>query len=366
MIKRNYFKAIASSIVSLIPIIFGMIFWNSLPDVITTHFGADGVADGFSGKAFTVFFMPLFMFALHWVCILITAYIDKKEGSQNDKVYSMLFFTCPLISLFASAIVYSGALGFGLHIGVFVSLLFGSVFIITGNYMPKTTRNRTVGIKIKWTLASDDNWAMTHRFAGRLWFFGGILLMVVAFLPGQLLTAFFITIVFILLLMPAVFSYFYYKSQVSRGEVSPHIYQYKRGDRIIGMVCAIFFATALAAVGIIMVTGNVEAYMEEEYLDVSSSYYEGAKLEYEDIRSIEFRESGVEGERELGFGSLRLSLGVFKNEELGSYTVYSYAGDKAQIVMKVGKETYVIGLRTTEETRELYERILEKMAEFAE
>lgn len=366
MIKRNYFKAIISSVISLLPIIFGMIVWNSLPDVITTHFGADGIADGFSGKWFTVFFMPLFMLALHWVCILITAYIDKKEGSQNDKVYSMLFFTCPLISIFSSAIVYSVALGFGLHIGVFVSLLFGSVFVITGNYMPKTTRNHTVGIKIRWTLASDDNWAMTHRFTGRLWFFGGLLLMLVAFVPASLQTAFFIPIVCIMAFMPAVFSYFYFKSQVARGEVSPHLSRYKRSDRMIGIVCFVFAVMVIGAVGIIMTTGNVDAYMEEEYLDITSTYYEGVKLEYDEMDSIRFRESDDLGEREFGFGSPRLSLGTFKSDELGSYTLYSYTQNKSHIVIDMGKEIYVLGLKTAEETKELYDRLVDKLAEIAE
>ena len=46
------------------------------------------------------------------------------------------------------------------------------MFIIIGNYLPKCRRNGVVGIvgiKIPWTLSSDENWDKTHRFAGFVW-----------------------------------------------------------------------------------------------------------------------------------------------------------------------------------------------------
>ena len=58
MLKRNKWKIILSSLVVLLPILYGVIMWNQLPDVLTTHWGGDGVADGFGGKAFVVFAVP--------------------------------------------------------------------------------------------------------------------------------------------------------------------------------------------------------------------------------------------------------------------------------------------------------------------
>ena len=78
MTKRNAIKAIISSLITLSPILFGIIFWDALPDVIATHFGSDGSADGFSGKLFAVIFIPLLMLALNWLCI-ISIIIDSKN-----------------------------------------------------------------------------------------------------------------------------------------------------------------------------------------------------------------------------------------------------------------------------------------------
>lgn len=49
-----------------------------------------------------------------------------------------------------------------------------AVFLVVGNYLPKTRQNYTIGIMIPWTPANEENWNRTHRFAGYLWMSGGI------------------------------------------------------------------------------------------------------------------------------------------------------------------------------------------------
>ena len=75
---------------------------------------------------------------------------------------------------------------------------------------------------------------------------------------------------------------------------------------------------------------------------------------------MEYREVNI-GARQIGFGSPRLSLGIFKNEEFGSYTLYSYTGGSSYIVIKSGDRTLVIGLENEAETKALYEDIAEKI-----
>ena len=49
MIKKNKWNLLFSSLVILLPIVFGLIFWNQLPEELTTHWGASGLADGNEG-----------------------------------------------------------------------------------------------------------------------------------------------------------------------------------------------------------------------------------------------------------------------------------------------------------------------------
>jgi 1,4-dihydroxy-2-naphthoate octaprenyltransferase len=70
MIKKYRTHIILSSIVILLPVLAGLILWNRLPDAMTTHWGADGNADGWSGKGFAVFGLPLIL-SQGWPVLLI-------------------------------------------------------------------------------------------------------------------------------------------------------------------------------------------------------------------------------------------------------------------------------------------------------
>ena len=64
MLKANKKTLIIASIITVLPILIGIMLWNRLPDPMATHFGMDNEADGFSSKAFAVFGIPLCLLAL--------------------------------------------------------------------------------------------------------------------------------------------------------------------------------------------------------------------------------------------------------------------------------------------------------------
>ena len=350
MNKKNILKAIISSVIILLPIIFGVIFWDSLPDTITTHFGADGTPDGASSKAFAVFALPLIMLALHWICV-ITTFLTNRKREQSDKVYTLLFFIVPMISIFVATLIYATAFNFDLHLGSILCVISGLMFVLMGNYMPKITRNRTMGIKIKWTLASDENWAATHRVAGRVWFLGGFVVMLGALLPVNALMIAALPAILLLVLIPTVYSYVFYKKQLARGEIDETKTLVTKKDKIIGIVCTAVVTVLLIGVGILMFTGNVEYSLGDDALTVEATYYESSTVKYADIDSVELCEDLDIGARQMGFGSAKLSLGIFKSDEFGTYTLYSYSGADAHVVIKSGDKTLVIGLENEDEAR---------------
>ena len=63
MLKDNKKTLIITSILTILPILIGVFFWNRLPDVMATHFGANNEANGFTSKAFAVFGLPLILLA---------------------------------------------------------------------------------------------------------------------------------------------------------------------------------------------------------------------------------------------------------------------------------------------------------------
>jgi hypothetical protein len=51
--------------------------------------------------------------------------------------------------------------------------LYGAFFMLLGLVLPRVRRNPWIGVRTPWTLASDENWAKTHRFAGYTMTLGG-------------------------------------------------------------------------------------------------------------------------------------------------------------------------------------------------
>ena len=205
MLKENKNTLIITSIVTLLPMLVGIFCWDRLPDVMATHFGTNNEANGFSSKAVAVFGIPLFLLALLWVGAFVTAH-DPKKQNISPKMFSLVLWIVPIVSLVGSATMYPANLGYKLDITFFSELLLGLMFIVVGNYLPKARQNYTIGIKIPWTLANEENWNRTHRLAGYLWMVCGILMIVISltrFVPAEWT----IGIILVTALVPCVYSY---------------------------------------------------------------------------------------------------------------------------------------------------------------
>ena len=212
MIKQHKWKILISSILILLPCLFGAVVWNRLPDRIPIHWNAAGVVDGYAGKPIAVFALPSFIFVLHWVCILATLH-DNRKDQQNQKMRGMVFWITPIISCFVSGLTYATAFGITFNVAVFFLPLLGIGFTVIGNYLPKTKQNRTLGIKLPWTLSDEENWNKTHRMAGRLWVITGLLCFPAVFVPLRWMFLVPIVVIPVAVIPPCVYSYCLYKKK---------------------------------------------------------------------------------------------------------------------------------------------------------
>ena len=203
MIKKNLKVLIITSVILLLPILAGLILWNQLPEQMPTHWNAAGEVDGWSGKAFAVFGLPLIMVAAQWLCMLGTA-ADPKKNNHSEKVLHLVLWIVPALSVVLHAVTYATALGHAVPMEVVMPILVGLIFTIIGNYMPKCKQNYTIGIKIPWTLDNEENWNRTHRFAGWLWTFCGIAIMCTGFFGGFWV---FLPITLLMVIAPIIYSY---------------------------------------------------------------------------------------------------------------------------------------------------------------
>ena len=199
-----------------IPFIYAAYLYPSLPEIIPTHFNLKGEADGFGGKD-SIYLGPIIMGVTSLFTYFLLTNIKKIDPKRNEQVEDGLFqkfgfFTVLFLSALSMVILYATT-----HQGISIEkLLFpimGLAFAALGVYMPKLKQNYFAGFKLPWTLENVDNWNATHKIAGKIWLYGGV----IQFFAGMVFSSvasfviFFIAMV-VMVLVPTIYSYRMFKN----------------------------------------------------------------------------------------------------------------------------------------------------------
>ena len=351
MIKNNKWKILFSSLAILIPSFAALLL-------------KDRMIYGMRGAWYFTWIMPLIMLVLNVVCILITLR-DNRSAGQNQKILNMMYFIMPCISMYSSGLFIALGMGLEFDIAIAVFITLGVSLIIIGNYMPKAVRNRTFGVKIKWTLANDANWAATHRFAGKLWVILGIAILLLAFIPSSIAYIILIVAMLIVVIAPVIYSYSFYKKQLASGDATKEdyaFYPHAKSDKKMLIISLSATAVVLLLVAIMTFVGNIDISCGDDALEINTSFGGGMELAYDEIVKVEYRDETVDGRRVSGFGSAKLLFGWFKNEEFGTYTRYTYTDSDHAIVIYTKDDILVIAEDTAEDTRAIYDELLVKIS----
>ncbi|MBR2925123.1 MAG: SdpI family protein [Clostridia bacterium] len=213
MLKKYSKTLIVTTIIILLPVLAGIILWNKLPEQIPTHFNAAGEVDGYGSKAFAVFGLPLMLVAFQWLCAVGSLKMDPKAKNLEGKVFSLVLWIIPVLSIVMNALVYCTALGMNMNVQIIVPLLMGLLMVIIGNWLPKCKPTWTLGIKLPWTLADEDNWNRTHRFAGPVWVVCGLVIMLCALIGGAFLWVIAAALV-VMIAAPTVYSFLLFNGKI--------------------------------------------------------------------------------------------------------------------------------------------------------
>ena len=303
------------------------------------------------------------LLAAHWICVLLVFADRRNREGQSKKAVGLLFWLMPVTSLLLAAIRMAVQQGeAGIRITYLITCFaFGLLFLAVGNYMPKIRQNRTMGVRVKWTLASEANWNATHRFAGKVWVAAGLLCMVSALLPLEMMLVVFIASIVLAAVVPCVYSYRYYKQHPQDG-AEVNIYAspaQKMAARLILVGVLVFVAVALVA-------GSAEVVFGEDSLTVEASFWQDMTISYDSIESVSY-ETGEEmpaaGIRTYGLGNLRMLMGTFANDAYGSYTRYTYDSCDDCVVLNVSGMTVVLNGPSVDDTRQIYQELTARLDE---
>ena len=210
MIKKNLKTIILTSLITLLPILIGIILWDQLPESLPTHWNVSGNIDGWSSKTFVVFALPFIMLAMH-LFVIISTLADPKRQNHPGKMLHIVYWLVPVMSVVLTALTYYTGMGKDIPMETIAPIIAGILFIALGNYMPKCRQNYTIGVKLPWTLNSEENWNKTHRLAGWVFVFGGTVITVLGFFG---LTWPLLAVLPILIIVPSVYSYILYRKGI--------------------------------------------------------------------------------------------------------------------------------------------------------
>ena len=208
----NLKREIPLLIVVLIPFVYLFYIWNSLPETVPTHWNYKGEIDDWGDKT-TLIFITFLLSGLTYILFTVIPFIDPKKRIQTmgNKYHNLKFLMVLFMSALAVFIIYS-AKEQSITNPSFIILAMGLLFMLLGNYFKTIKANYFIGIRTPWTLEHESVWKSTHKLAGKLWFVGGLAIVLSSLTTSKEFNGlFFISVTVLLALIPIVYSFLEYK-----------------------------------------------------------------------------------------------------------------------------------------------------------
>jgi len=148
----------------------GVLLYARLPAMLASHWDGRGQVDGYMGRFWGVFFLPVALAGIAGLLLAIPS-IDPLEANiarfrtQYDRF--VLLTVGFLFYLHLLTLLWN--LGVQMHLLQMLAPAAAALFYAVGALMQHARRNYFVGIRTPWTLSSDEVWDRTHRAAGT-WF----------------------------------------------------------------------------------------------------------------------------------------------------------------------------------------------------
>ncbi len=142
------------------------ITWQSAPDRIPTHWGADGRVNGYGGKLEGLLLIPLVAFILY-LLFLVLPRLDPLHANyaRFSGAYTTFRFSILLFMALMYLLVHLWIRGYQVPINMIAPMLVGIFFVVLGGVLGRVRPNWFVGIRTPWTLSSKLSWTKTHRVA---------------------------------------------------------------------------------------------------------------------------------------------------------------------------------------------------------
>ena len=236
--KNNNILKVTMWILSLIHAAFTLLVYNSLPEIMPMHYDASGTVDRWGNKSELFVIVGVFLMVMLYITVQIRGFENKAEKTDDEKAragYKNNAKVTTVVGLVSSAfmaVIYvfinlegmrianEGTNVISMDVSRILCIGLGIMFIVLGNYMPKTRINSIVGVRCAWTRYNDVTWSKSNRFASYLIVAVGALAIVLAFALPNAMHALIITSILTLLtgVLSTIYAYRIYKEESNSGK----------------------------------------------------------------------------------------------------------------------------------------------------
>jgi uncharacterized membrane protein len=150
--------------------------YAKLPDRVPTHFNLHGVADGWMSRGVGAWLLPVSALLAWGLARIVGPHVAGVADARMDSSPIAAVITLVVALLVAlQCVVLHAALASPPTVRIPLGVILASFSVVVGLFLPRVRRNAWVGVRTPWTLASDENWARTHRVAGITLCLSGVL-----------------------------------------------------------------------------------------------------------------------------------------------------------------------------------------------
>jgi uncharacterized membrane protein len=218
-ITNNQKYYLGAAAVILATLIGTMVAYPSLPGTVPIHWDAQGHVNGW-GPKWSLFLYGPGMMLLMVLMFSALPWLSPKKFEVDSFRATYLYIMIVIVGMVAYCQILMLVSALGTVIDVSRAVEGGICLLIAllGNVMGKVRRNFFVGIRTPWTIASEQVWNATHRFAAKTFFAGGLLGLLAVILRAPFWLP--VTAILVAALVPAIYSLVFYKQLEHKGELN--------------------------------------------------------------------------------------------------------------------------------------------------
>ena len=222
-------------IISILSLVFTTVVLLFMPDSVPMHYDITGEIDRWGSKYENLLF-PAIILLMSLLWHLFISYYEKKsnkasvekeraEALSNAKVMKIVGVSmASMFTVMQGFILYSSyveansnATHAYIDIGKVSCILVGIIFIVLGNFMPKTKMNRVAGVRVSWSMYNDTTWMKSNRLGAVAMIIVGVLTIITTvFTKSSIAVIMLIIYLLVATVITLIYSYKVYKKELDK------------------------------------------------------------------------------------------------------------------------------------------------------